>query len=101
MELQNKKNFNGTDKKVMKKRRLKGVVVSDRMNKTIVVKIDVLKKHSRYHKFFTVSKKFKVHDEDNKYKIGDFVVIEECRPLSKEKRWIVDNYAANKNINDK
>ena len=77
---------------IIKKRRLKGVVVSDKMDKTRVVKIDVLKKHSRYHKYFTVSKKLKVHDKENKYKIGDRVVIEECRPLSKDKKWIiVDN----------
>ena len=74
---------------IIKKRRLKGVVVSDKMDKTRVVKIDVLKKHSRYHKYFTVSKKFKAHDKENKYKIGDRVVIEECRPLSKDKRWII------------
>ena len=64
-------------------------MVSDKMDKTRVVKIDVLKKHSRYHKYFTVSKKFKAHDKENKYKIGDRVVIEECRPLSKDKRWII------------
>ena len=74
---------------IIKKRRLKGVVVSDKMDKTRVVRIDVLKKHSRYHKYFTVSKKLKVHDKENKYKIGDRVVIEECRPLSKDKRWII------------
>ncbi|OWK27210.1 MAG: 30S ribosomal protein S17 [Parcubacteria group bacterium GW2011_GWA2_38_13b] len=74
---------------IIKKRRLKGIVVSDKMDKTLVVRIDIFKKHSRYHKYFTVSKKFKVHDEENKYKIGDRVVVEECRPLSKGKRWTV------------
>lgn len=88
----NKKN---TDN-IIKKRRLKGIVVSDKMDKTIVVRVDVLKKHSRYHKYFTVSKNFKAHDEENKCKIGDRVIIEECRPLSKEKRWIVKESVGNK-----
>lgn len=88
----NKKN---TDN-IIKKRRLKGIVVSDKMDKTIVVKIDVLKKHPRYHKYFTISKNFKAHDEENKCKIGDRVMIEECRPLSKEKRWIVKEPVDNK-----
>ena len=83
---------------IIKKRRLKGVVVSDKMDKTRVVKIDVLKKHSRYHKYFTVSKKFKVHDKENKYKIGDRVVIEECRPLSKDKKWIIVDNKKEENI---
>lgn len=92
MENTDKKNTNS----VIKKRRLKGIVVSDKMDKTIVVRIDVFKKHSRYHKFFTVSKKFKAHDEGNKYKIGDRVVIEECRPLSKDKRWMAKELVDNK-----
>lgn len=68
-------------------RRLKGIVVSDKMDKTRVVKVDRLKKHRRYHKYFRVSRRFKAHDEENKYKVGDEVIIEESRPLSKEKRW--------------
>lgn len=68
-------------------RRLKGIVVSDKMDKTRVVKVDRLKKHRRYHKYFRVSRRFKAHDEENKCKVGDEVIIEESRPLSKEKRW--------------
>ena len=83
---------------IIKKRRLKGVVASDKMDKTRVVRIDVLKKHSRYHKYFTVSKKLKVHDKENKYKIGDRVVIEECRPLSKDKKWIIVDNKKEENI---
>ena len=73
-------------------------MASDKMDKTRVVRIDVLKKHSRYHKYFTVSKKLKVHDKENKYKIGDRVVIEECRPLSKDKKWIIVDNKKEENI---
>lgn len=71
------------------KRRLEGVVVSDKMQKTIVVSITRLKKHPKYQKRYKVTKKFKAHDEKNEYHIGDKVIIEETRPLSKEKRWKV------------
>mgnify|MGYP003802545067 CR=1 FL=1 len=70
-----------------KKRKLTGEVVSDKMNKTRVVEITRFKKHSKYLKYFKVTKRFKAHDENNEYKIGDKVIMEECRPLSKEKRW--------------
>ena len=69
------------------KRRLRGLVVSDKMIKTRVVEIMSLKKHKRYLKYFKVTKRFKAHDEENLYKKGDKVLIEETRPLSKEKRW--------------
>ncbi len=64
-----------------------GRVVSNKMQKTIVVSIESLKKHRIYKKTFKVTKKFKAHDENNDAKIGDIVRIEETRPLSKEKRW--------------
>ncbi len=70
-------------------RNLQGVVVSDKMKKTVVVAISNLKLHSKYKKYFTVTKRFKVHDENNQYRIGDKVVIQETRPMSKEKRWVV------------
>jgi len=66
-----------------------GVVVSDKMAKTIVVKIERTKINHRYQKRYKVSKKYKVHDETKKYKIGDRVSFIECRPISKEKRWRV------------
>ena len=69
------------------RRRLQGVVVKAAMQKTVVVRIDRRMSHSKYGKFFTVSKTYKVHDEDGKAKVGDTVEIEETRPLSKEKRW--------------
>ena len=68
-------------------RRLIGKVISDKMVKTRVVKVDLQKKHPKYLRYFKVSKKFKAHDEKNEYKIGDEVIIQETRPLSKEKRW--------------
>ena len=70
-----------------KKRRITGIVVSDKMQKTRVVAVARLKKHSKYLKYFKVTTKFKAHDENNEYKTGDKVVIEETRPMSREKRW--------------
>jgi len=71
------------------KRKLTGEVVSDKMAKTIVVKVESVKIHPKYQKRYTVSKKYKVHDETNQYKVGDKVVFVECRPLSRDKRWRV------------
>ena len=59
------------------------------MAKTVVVRVDLLKKHPRYHKYYRISKKFKVHDEKSEYLVGDTVIIGETRPISKEKRWRV------------
>ena len=64
-----------------------GVVVSDKMEKTVVVKVDRLVKHSVYSKYIKRSVKYKVHDEQNSSKVGDRVQIIECRPLSKDKHW--------------
>ena len=64
----------------------KGVVVSAAMEKTIVVKVDTLKTHAKYRKQYTSSKRYKVHDETNKYQVGDVVVFQACRPYSKDKR---------------
>ena len=70
-----------------KKRKLIGTVVSDKMDKTRVVAVEGFKKHSKYLKYYKRTSKFKAHDESNEYKTGDKVVIEETRPMSKEKRW--------------
>ena len=70
-------------------RKLTGLVVSDKMDKTIVVRVDHIRRHAKYQKQYTVSKRYKVHDETEKYKMGDVVDFIECRPLSKEKRWRV------------
>lgn len=64
-----------------------GVVISDKMQKTIVVKVERIVKHKLYKKFVSRISKFKVHDEKNECKIGDKVKIMETRPLSKEKHW--------------
>jgi len=64
-----------------------GVVKSIAMNKTITVQIDSIKKHPKYPKSFTVSKKYHVHDEKQAAKVGDTVRFVECRPLSATKRW--------------
>lgn len=72
------------------RRRLFGTVVSDRMDKTVVVKVERTKRHRLYGKVIRVSKRYKAHDEDNACKIGDTVRIVESRPLSKHKRWTVE-----------
>lgn len=76
-------------KEKIRKRQLKGIVTSDKMNKTIVVAVSRVKKHTKYHKQYKVTKKFKVHDEKNEYKVDDKVIIQESKPISKGKRWIV------------
>lgn len=76
------------EKKVIK-RKLEGEVVSDKMEKTVTVKVTTLKAHPKYKKRYKSSKSYKAHDEKNEYKTGDLVVIEACRPLSADKRWRV------------
>jgi len=76
-----------------KKRKIVGVVVSDKMMKTRVVAVSRLKKHPKYLKYYNVTTKFKAHDEENAYKNGDKVVIEETRPMSREKRWKITGKA--------
>ena len=71
------------------KRRLEGIIVSAKMQKTVVVSVTRFKKHPKYLKYYKVSRRFKAHAEDGVYKAGDKVLIEETRPLSKEKRWKV------------
>ena len=64
-----------------------GVVVSDAMHKTRVVRIERVYRHPKYQRVIRMSKRLKAHDEGNESKVGDRVLIEETRPLSKEKRW--------------
>ena len=71
------------------KKTLTGVVVSDKMEKTVVVKVERNFRHSRYGKFIRRSEKYKAHNEGNKAKAGDTVLIIESRPLSAQKRWVV------------
>ncbi len=66
-----------------------GIVVSDRMQKTVVVRVSHLVKHTAYNKYIKRSVKYKAHDESNTCKVGDKVQIIETRPLSKDKRWMI------------
>src|SRR5574343_58377 len=72
---------------------LKGVVVSDKMEKTVVVSVDRYVKNPKYQKYQKISKKYKVHDETNSKKVGDVVVIAPSRPLSKDKHFVKDGDA--------
>ena len=78
-----------TQEKTTTRRRLQGTVMSDKMDKTVVVRVDRTVVHPKYLKRFTLSKKVKAHDAENAYKVGDEVIIEEARPMSKDKRWRV------------
>ena len=77
----------------IKGRLLKGVVISDKMNKTVVVAVTRLKEHPKYKKRYKVTKKYKAHDEKNERKVGEKVIIQECRPMSKDKKWLVKGLA--------
>jgi len=76
-------------KEKINKQTLKGVVVSDKMQKTIVVSVEQLKEHPLYRRKYMTSKKYKAHDPENKHKVGDKVTIVASRPISKGKKWIV------------
>lgn len=71
------------------RKKFSGVVVSDKSDKTIVVKVERVKINPKYKKRYTVSSRYKVHDPKNEFKIGNKVTFVECRPLSKDKRWRV------------
>ena len=85
-----------TQKRENRRKFLLGTVVSDKMDKTRVVQVKLISKHSKYHKIIRSSSKFKAHDEKNETKEGDVVRIMEIRPLSKDKRWVIIG-AAKKN----
>ncbi len=76
------------------KQQMSGTVVSNKMDKTVVVKVDILKRHPKYHKSYTKSYRYKAHDEDNSCEIGDKVTIEASRPMSKDKKFTVLKNAA-------
>ena len=78
----------------MPRRVLQGTVVSDKGDKTIIVLVERRVMHPLYKKFIRQSKKYAAHDENNQFKTGDSVLIEECRPISKRKRWTVLTNAA-------
>ncbi|MFH1188546.1 MAG: 30S ribosomal protein S17 [bacterium] len=70
-------------------KKMEGAVVSDKMDKTVVVAVESVKMHPKYLKRYKVTKRYKAHDEENMYVVGDRVVIQASRPYSKEKRWKV------------
>jgi len=70
-------------------RTIKGQVVSDKMAKTVVVKVKSLRRHGKYLKQYEVQKRYQAHDEKNEYHVGDIVEIQESAPLSKMKKWVV------------
>lgn len=72
-----------------KRRSKTGRVVSDKMDKTVVVSVERLRRHPIYKRVVRLSSKFKAHDQENSARVGDTVRIEESRPLSREKRWTV------------
>lgn len=71
------------------KHKMTGKVVSDKMTKTIVVLVSRIKEHPKYRRRYQVNKKYKAHDEGQACRIGDTVTIEECRPISADKKWRV------------
>jgi small subunit ribosomal protein S17 len=73
----------------MPKRILQGIVVSDKNDKTVVVKVERRFTHPVMQKTVRQTKKYKAHDENNTFKVGDTVFIEESKPISKDKRWVV------------
>jgi small subunit ribosomal protein S17 len=73
----------------MPKRRLKGTVKSNKMEKTLVVRVETIKKHPKYKKIYKAHKNYKAHYEEGEYRVGDKVLIEECKPVSKDKSWRV------------
>ena len=72
-------------------KKLQGRVVSDKMENTVVVLISNFKKHRKYGKYITVHKRIQAHNPDNTYNVGDMVIIEECVPISKHKKFIIKN----------
>ncbi len=85
----------------MPKRQLKGIITSDKMQKTVVVKVERIKEHPKYKQRYKIHKKYKAHVQDGQYKIGDTVFIEERSPLSKEKKWEVVSKIKTENENEK
>jgi len=73
----------------VKKQTLQGKVVSDKMQKTVVVKVSRYVKHPKYGKYYSIDKKYKAHDENNEYKIDDMVEIVSAKPMSKDKSFVV------------
>ena len=78
-------------KRSMNRKQLTGEVVSDAMDKTVIVKVERRYPHPRYNKYVKKSKRYYAHDEKNNCSNGDLILIEESKPISKNKRWVVKN----------
>ena len=70
-------------------KKLQGIIVSDKMEKTVIVEVTRLAMHPKYKKYQSMSKRYKAHQESKDHKVGDTVIIQETRPISKQKRWEV------------
>jgi small subunit ribosomal protein S17 len=81
-----------------KPRVLKGIVTSDKMQKTAVVRVTRLVKNPKYLKYEKRSTKLKVHDEENRLKVGDVVLIRETKPISRDKRWMIEAIVESKAV---
>jgi small subunit ribosomal protein S17 len=77
------------EKRDSNRKTMTGIVVKDKMDKTVVVEVERVLKHSRYHKYLKTKTTCKAHDEENKAKVGDKVLLMETRPISKDKRWVI------------
>ena len=84
-----KTNIEASQTETLQAKTLQGTVVSDAMDKTVVVEVGRFVQHPKYKKFYTISKKYHAHDEQNQYKIGDVVKIVETKPISKKKNFTV------------
>ncbi|MFH1820555.1 MAG: 30S ribosomal protein S17 [Candidatus Nealsonbacteria bacterium] len=73
----------------MPKRQLIGIITSNKMKDTLVVKVERIKEHPKYKRRYKVHTKYKAHTTEGEFALGDKVVIEECRPISKDKNWLV------------
>jgi len=73
----------------MPKKRLKGTIVSNKMQKTVVVKVERVKEHPKYKRRYKIHKKYKAHYDEGEYHVGDKIMIEESSPISKDKKWRV------------
>ena len=80
-----------TSTTIKKGKMLTGKVVSDKMDKTVVVNVTRFVAHKKYGKYYKIDKRYKAHDENNEYKVGDKVTIKEVRPMSKDKTFIVSS----------
>ncbi len=73
----------------MSKKQFSGQIISNKMQKTVIVRVERLKEHPKYKRRYRLHKNYKAHVEQGEYNIGDKVIIEECRPISKDKKWKV------------